>query len=62
MTKRDLTRLRAALLAGVNAVFDVLEASQVERVQIRPPSKPDGEYNELDRSRAESIAKRHGIG
>jgi hypothetical protein len=48
MTKRDLTRLRAALLAGVNAVFDVLEASQVERVQIRPPSKPDGEYTELD--------------
>ncbi len=62
MTKRDLIRMRAALLAGVNAVFDVLEASSVERVQIRPPAQPDGVYTELDRARAEAIAKRHGIG
>lgn len=62
VTKRDLIRMRAAFLAGVNAAFDVLEATSVERVQIRPPTQPDGEYTDLDRKRAEAIAKRHGIG
>ncbi len=62
MTKRDLVRLRAACLAGINAVFDVLDGGQIERVQIRPPTQPDGDYNELDRARAKAIAERHGIG
>lgn len=59
-----LPTLRAALLAGVNAVFDVLEAAEraaPRRAVVRPPAQADGGYSETDEARAEAIARRYGV-
>ena len=60
--RRDLAVLRAALLAGVNAVFDALEASAAPaRTVARPAARPEGEYNEVDAARADAILRRYGV-
>ncbi len=46
----DMHTLRAAILAGVNAAFDVLEQASdaPRRAPVRPPAQPRGAPSEID--------------
>lgn len=64
MTLAKLRALRAALIVGVNAVFDALESAERDagrRIVVRPPARSDGEYSDTDRAAAEKIARRYGM-
>lgn len=66
MTRRELAALRAAILAGVNAAFDVLDGEVRARVITRAPHDPANEdgapVDETARARAKVIAAKGGVG
>lgn len=62
MTRRDIAVWRAAILAGINATFDALDAAaSVRRTIVRNNDPPDNDVSDIDAARAERILQRHGI-